>query len=107
MRKEQITVTNNSVCANISSACPQQKNTCSIPESNYFRHSQPKPDVVPVEVISDSAPDRHTLQPVSTEVANKSHTIEVALNNITVRICNDADPGLLSKVLHVIQEVSC
>ena len=26
MRKEQITVTNNSVCANISSACPQQKN---------------------------------------------------------------------------------
>lgn len=84
-----------------------RRNACSIPESNYFRHSQPKPDVVPVEVISDSAPDRHTLQPVSTEVANKSHTIEVALNNITVRICNDADPGLLSKVLHVIQEVSC
>ena len=38
---------------------------------------------------------------------DNSHTIEVAMKNITVRISNDADPVLLARTFHLLQEFSC
>lgn len=38
---------------------------------------------------------------------DNSHTIEVTMKDIVIRIRNDADPLLLTRTLHLIQEALC
>ena len=38
---------------------------------------------------------------------DNSHTIEVTMKDVTVRISNDADPILLTRTLRLIQATSC
>jgi hypothetical protein len=38
---------------------------------------------------------------------DNSHTIEVSMNDVIIRISNDADPVLLTRTLRLIRETSC
>ena len=38
---------------------------------------------------------------------DNSHTIEVTMKDITIRISNDADPVLLTRTFRLLQEFSC
>ena len=38
---------------------------------------------------------------------DNSHTIEVAMKDITIRISNDADPALLTRTFRLLEELSC
>ena len=72
---------------------------CEIPHS--------KQDVVPIDIVSDHLPEQHIASQMSQTNLDHSHTIEVSMNDVTIRISNDADPVLLTRTLRLIRETSC
>ena len=80
-------------------------------EPNYGRmpEARPKQDVVPVTVVPDQYPEEKQIPPLSVAAPNldNSHTIEVVINNITIRIKNNVNPDVLGKTLRVLKEVQC
>lgn len=80
-----------------------------IPAPNYGHHVEPLPkqDVVPIDIVPNQFPEQHTASQMQQTHLDNSHTIEVAIKDIIVRIHNDADPILLTRILHHIQETLC
>ena len=80
-----------------------------IPTANYGHLEVPRPkqDVGPIDIIPDHIPQQHTASQMQNSYLDNSHTIEVAMKDITVRISNDADPVLLHKTCRLLQEFSC
>ena len=80
-----------------------------IPAANYGHLEVPRPkqDVVPIDIVPDHIPEQHTASQMQNPYLDNSHTIEVAMKNITVRISNDADPVLLTRTFRLLQELSC
>ena len=80
-----------------------------IPAANYGHPEVPRPkqDVVPIDIVPDHIPEQHTASQMQNPYLDNSHTIEVAMKNITVRISNDADPVLLTRTFRLLQELSC
>ena len=76
-----------------------------IPAANYGHPPVPRPkqDVVPIDIV----PEQHTASQMQNTYLDNSHTIEVAMKDITVRISNDADPVLLTRTFRLLQELSC
>ena len=72
---------------------------CEIPRS--------KQDVVPIGIVSDHLPEQHTASQLHQTNLDNSHTIEVFINDVTIRISNDADPVLLTRTLCLIRETLC
>ena len=61
----------------------------------------------PLTLFRDHIPEQHTASQMLNSHLDNSHTIEVAMKNITVRISNDADPVLLTRTFRLLQEFSC
>lgn len=80
-----------------------------IPPPNYGhpRVPRPKQDVVPIGIVPDHISEQHTASQMQNSYLDNSHTIEVAMKDITVRISNDADPILLTRTFRLLQELSC
>ena len=80
-----------------------------IPAPNYGHCEIPrsKQDVVPIDIVSDHLPEHHTASQMHQTNLDNSHTIEVSMNDVTIRISNDADPVLLTRTLRLIREASC
>ena len=80
-----------------------------IPAPNYGHCEIPrsKQDVVPIDIVSDHLSEQHTGSEMDQRHLNNSHTIEVSMNYVTIRISNDADPVLLTRTLRLIRETSC
>lgn len=80
-----------------------------IPAPNYghLEEPQPKQDVVPIDIVSERLPEQHTASQMQNSYLDNSHTIEVAIKDITVRISNHADPVLLTRTFRLLQELSC
>ena len=81
-----------------------------IPAANYGHLEVPRPkqDVVPIAIEPESSPAG--LIPDNGNCPmhlDNSHTIEVSMKDITVRISNDADPVLLTRTFRMLQEFSC
>ena len=76
-----------------------------IPPANYGHLEVPRPkqDVVSIDIV----PEQHTASQMQNSYLDNSHTIEVAMKDITVRISNDADPVLLTRTFRLLQELSC
>ena len=72
---------------------------CEIPRS--------KQDVVPIDIVSDHLPEQHIASQMHQANLDNSHTIEVSMNDVIIRISNDADPVLLTRTLRLIRETSC
>ena len=66
-----------------------------------------KQDVVPIDIVSDHLPEQHTASQMHQTNLDNSHTIEVFINDVTIRISNDADPILLTRTLCLIRETLC
>mgnify|MGYP001852250466 CR=1 FL=1 len=63
--------------------------------------------IAAVRKFPDHIPEQHTASQMQNSYLDNSHTIEVAMKDITVRISNDADPVLLTKTFRLLQEFSC
>ena len=80
-----------------------------IKAANYGHLEVPrqKQDVAPVGIVPDHIPEQHTASQMQKSYLDNSHTIEVAVKDITIRISNDADPILLTRTFRLLQELSC
>ncbi len=80
-----------------------------IPPPNYGHPEVPHPkqDVVPIDIVPDHIPEQHTASQMQKLYLDNSHTIEVSMKDITIRINNDADPVLVTRTLHLLREFSC
>lgn len=85
----------------------RRRAACPIPVKKHHEQIHSKPDVVPVEVVSDPFPTQHTIQQISPKNSNKTHSLEIAMKDITIRICNDVDTELLSQTIRLIRESIC
>lgn len=79
------------------------------PSYGHSEKPRPKQDVVPVKIIPEHI--REDIQaprlPMADTHLDNSHTIEVIMQNLTIRIHNEADPVLLSRTLRLLQEALC
>ncbi len=80
-----------------------------IPAPNYGYHPEPLPkqDVVPIHIVPDQLPEQKAASQMPQMYLDNSHTIEVTMKDVTIRIRNDADPVLLTKTLCLLWEASC
>ena len=80
-----------------------------IPAPNYGHCEIPrsKQDVVPIDIVSDHLPEQHIASQMHQTNLDNSHAIEVSMNDVIIRISNDADPILLTRTLRLIRETSC
>ena len=74
-----------------------------IPPPNYGHLEAPRPkqDVVPIDIVPDHIPEQYAASQMQKPYLDNSHTIEVAMKDITVRISNDADPILLTRTFRL------
>ena len=86
-----------------------RKEAAQIPAPAYGHSENPRPkqDVVPIDIVPDHIPEQHTASQMLNSNPDNSHTIEVSMKDITVRISNDADPVLLTRTFRMLQEFSC
>jgi transposase-like protein len=80
-----------------------------IPAPNYGHCVIPrsKQDVVPIDIVPDRLTEQHIASQMHQTNLDNSHTIEVSMNDVTIRISNDADPVLLTRTLRLIRETAC
>ena len=80
-----------------------------IPAANYghLEIPRPKQDVVPIDIVPDHISEQDTASQMQNPYLDNSHTIEVAMKDITIRISNKADPALLTRTFRLLQEFSC
>ena len=80
-----------------------------IPTPNYghCERLRSKQDVVPIDIVSDRLPEQRITSQMRQTNLDNSHTIEVSMNDVIIRISNDADPVLLTSTLRLIRESSC
>jgi hypothetical protein len=79
------------------------------PNYGHTEIPRPKQDVVPIDLVPDLLPDQPVAPPVlqqNTHLDN-SHAIEVVMKDIIIRISNEADPLLLSRIIRLLQESVC
>ena len=77
------------------------------PNYGHLETPRPKQDVVPIDIVSAHRPEQHTTSQLLQMHLDNSHTIEVTMKDVTIRISNDANPALLARTLRIIQEASC
>lgn len=77
------------------------------PNYGHLEAPRPKQDVVPIDIVPEHIPEQHAASQMQKPYLDNSHTIEVAMKDITVRISNDADPVLLTRTFRLLQELSC
>ena len=78
-----------------------------VPNYGHFEIPHSKQDVIPIDIVSDSLPEQHIASQMHQTNLDNSHTIEVSMNDVTIRISNDADPVVLTRILCLIRETSC
>ena len=79
------------------------------PNYGHLEKPRPKQDVVPVKIIPENVQEdiQAPHLPMADTHLDNSHTIEVILQNLTIRIHNEADPVLLSRTFRLLQETLC
>lgn len=73
------------------------------PNYGHPEAPHPKQDVVPIDIV----PQQHAASQMQQMCLDNSHTIEVAMKDVRIRISNNADPALLARTLRLIRETSC
>ena len=76
-------------------------------EPSYGRalSPQPKQDVVPIRILPEQPEEIHL--PAADMHLDNSHTIEVAMKDLVIRISNAADPELLVSTIRILKETLC
>lgn len=89
-----------------------RKKACSIPKaagkSNIIDLTASKQEVVKVEITPDAAPVEMIPQPEPSLVyLDNSHTIEIAMNGLNIKLTNSVSPLLLDHILNVLRTSLC
>ena len=89
-----------------------RKKACQIPnpvgKASALDLTSQKQDVVQIAIEPESSPAGLIPDNGNSPMhLDNSHTIEVSMKDITVRISNDADPVLLTRTFRMLQEFSC
>ncbi len=77
------------------------------PNYGHLEDPRPRQDVVPIDLVPDSFPEQHASAKMPKTYPDNSHTIEIAVKDITIRIRNDAEPTLLTRTFQIILEPLC
>ena len=79
------------------------------PSYGHLEEPRPKQEVVPVEIVLEPKPEPVTTSAFTQHGLNldNSHTIEIAIKDLKIRITNETDPTLLSRTLHMLREFLC
>lgn len=79
------------------------------PSYGHSESPRPKQDVVPVDIVPESQPEPVTTSAFTQHTLNldNSHTIEISIKDLKIRIANGSDPILLSQTLHMLREFLC
>lgn len=79
------------------------------PNYGHLETPRPKQDVVPIDVVPDSFPEHSAASQMlqHNTYLDNSHTIEVAMKDVTIRISNTADPVLPARTIQLLQEFTC
>ena len=84
-----------------------RRDACDLPAPSYghTRTESPKQEVVRVEMLPDHPEPAVLQQQTGTADRNidNSHTIEIEMNNIRIRLTNEADPSLVMQTLRALQ----
>lgn len=65
------------------------------PNYGHLENPRPRQDVVSIDLVPDSFPEQHASSQMQEPYLDNSHTIEIAVKNIIIRIRNGAEPTLL------------
>ena len=80
-------------------------------EPNYGHQdsARTRQDVVPVSIVPEHIPARSMTQnlPAADPYLDNSHTIEVVMDDLMIRIHNDVDPILLTRTLRILRGTLC
>ena len=76
-------------------------------ENGHLEDPRPKQDVIPIDLVPHSFPEQHESSKMQETYFNNSHTIEIAVKDITIRIRNDAEPALLTRTFQMLLEFLC
>jgi len=77
------------------------------PNYGHLPNPRSKQDVVPIDIVPDPLAEQHTATQMHKKHLDNSHTIEVTMKDVIIRISNAADPILLARTLRLIQETLC
>ena len=79
------------------------------PSYGHLDIPRSKQEVVPIEVVPDVNQEPVTTSSYlqSNQHLDNSHTIEITVKDLNIRIRNEVDPILLSRTLHLLQEFLC
>lgn len=65
------------------------------PNYGHLENLRPRQDVVPINLVPDSFPEQHASSQMLELYLDNSHTIEIAVKDITIRLHNGADLGVI------------
>ena len=80
-----------------------------IPQPSYGHSETPrqKQDVVPVSIVHDQPAEPQDIsQPYAIRSGN-TPTVEITTSVFSIRICNGADPALVSRAFQLLKEFPC
>ena len=80
-----------------------------IPQPSYGHSETPrqKQDVVPVSIVTDQPAEPQDIsQPYAIRSGN-TPTVEITTSVFSIRICNGADPALVSRAFQLLKEFPC
>lgn len=77
------------------------------PNYGHLEDPRPRQDVVPIDLVPDSFSEQHASSKMQETYLDNSHTIEIAVKDITIRIRNDAEPALLTRTFQILLESLC
>ena len=77
------------------------------PDYGHLEAPRPRLDVVPIDLVPDSFSGQHASSKMQETYLDNSHTIEIAVKDITIRIRNDAEPALLTRTFQMLLESLC
>ena len=87
----------------------QNRSSLSITAANYchLEVPHPKQDVAPIDIVPAYDPEQHTASQMQNPYHDNSHTFKVAIKDIAVRISNNAEPLLPTRIFRLLQRFSC
>ena len=80
-----------------------------IPAPNYGHLEAPRPkqDVVPIGIVPAQLPEQHTASQMKQMYLDNSHTIEITVNGMNIKLNNSVNPVLLERIMYSLRAPLC
>lgn len=79
------------------------------PRYGHVESARSTQDIVPISVVPDRSEERVSVPclPPADALIDNSHTIEVVMKDVTIRIKNDVDPDIVGVMFRILKEGLC